>query len=151
MDGRLRFRQKSPLPFDNSTNSPSRSVLTLRLSDALEHVLTNEGSPRTDARIPAQRHLRSGLFQSARDVRAYGSSVESGLQAEAHASAAARWRPQEGQLNQPGGYWMLGVNPRAAAAMNVRSRALDWSPRVLLASDGLWHLGGHSGDNRGVR
>jgi hypothetical protein len=54
-------------------------------------------------------------------------------------------RRRRARLNQPGGYWMLGVDPRAAAAMDVRTLALDRPTRVLLASDGLWRLVDHFG------
>jgi hypothetical protein len=52
-------------------------------------------------------------------------------------------RHRRARLNQPGGYWMLGIDPRAAAAMDVRTIAIDGRVRVLLASDGLWRLVDH--------
>ena len=52
-------------------------------------------------------------------------------------------RRRRARLNQPDGYWMLGVDPRAAAALDVRTVALEAPARVLLASDGLWRLVDH--------
>jgi hypothetical protein len=52
-------------------------------------------------------------------------------------------RQRRSRLNQPDGYWMLGIDPRAAAQMEQRVVALDGSTTVLLASDGLWRLVDH--------
>jgi hypothetical protein len=52
-------------------------------------------------------------------------------------------RRRRAHLNQPGGYWMLGIDPRAAVAMDVKTIALNGRARVLLASDGLWRLVDH--------
>jgi len=54
-------------------------------------------------------------------------------------------RRRRARLNQPDGYWMLGIDPRAAASIEVITRALDAPARVLLASDGLWRLVDHFG------
>ncbi len=52
-------------------------------------------------------------------------------------------RTRRARLNQPDGYWMLGVDPRAAAAMDVRTLALAAPARALIVSDGLWRLVDH--------
>jgi hypothetical protein len=52
-------------------------------------------------------------------------------------------RERRSRLNQPGGYWMLGIDPRAAAHLDERNIALSGPARVLLASDGLWRLVDH--------
>jgi hypothetical protein len=52
-------------------------------------------------------------------------------------------RRRRARLNQPDGYWMIGVDPRAAAAIDVRTLTLEAPTRVLLASDGLWRLVDH--------
>jgi hypothetical protein len=52
-------------------------------------------------------------------------------------------RQRRSRLNQPGGYWMLGIDPRAAEHMEQRVIALDGPTTVLLASDGLWRLIDH--------
>jgi hypothetical protein len=54
-------------------------------------------------------------------------------------------RRRRARLNQPDGYWMLGIDPRAAAAIEVSALELDAPARVLLASDGLWRLVDHFG------
>ncbi|MDB5361457.1 MAG: hypothetical protein JWO51_2754 [Rhodospirillales bacterium] len=52
-------------------------------------------------------------------------------------------RDRRSRLNQPGGYWMLGIEPRAAAAMAVERLAPLAGTRVLLCSDGYWRLVDH--------
>ena len=52
-------------------------------------------------------------------------------------------RQRRSRLNQPGGYWMLGIDPRAAAAIAVEQFALLSGTRVLLCSDGYWRLVDH--------
>jgi hypothetical protein len=52
-------------------------------------------------------------------------------------------RQRRGRLNQPGGYWMLGIDPRAAAHIAQHIVALSGGATVLLASDGLWRLVDH--------
>jgi serine/threonine protein phosphatase PrpC len=52
-------------------------------------------------------------------------------------------RARRSRLNQPGGYWMLGIDPRAAAHLDEREIMLDGPTKVLLASDGLWRLVDH--------
>jgi serine/threonine protein phosphatase PrpC len=52
-------------------------------------------------------------------------------------------RARRSRLNQPGGYWMLGIDPRAAAHLYWREITLDGPTEVLLASDGLWRLVDH--------
>ena len=52
-------------------------------------------------------------------------------------------RRRRARLNRADGYWMLGIDPRAAAAIEVRTLALGPSTRILLASDGLWRLVDH--------
>jgi hypothetical protein len=52
-------------------------------------------------------------------------------------------RQRRSRLNQPDGYWMLGIDPRAAEHMAQYVVALDGPTTVLLASDGLWRLIDH--------
>jgi len=52
-------------------------------------------------------------------------------------------RRRRSRLNQPGGYWMLGIDPRAAAAMAVERFGAVPGTRVLLCSDGYWRLVDH--------
>jgi hypothetical protein len=52
-------------------------------------------------------------------------------------------RDRRARLNQPGGYWMLGVDPRAAAAIAVEEFDAEPGTRVLLCSDGYWRLVDH--------
>ena len=52
-------------------------------------------------------------------------------------------RDRRARLNQPGGYWMLGIEPRAAAAMSVERFPALPGTRVLLCSDGYWRLVDH--------
>lgn len=52
-------------------------------------------------------------------------------------------RARRARLNQPGGYWMLGVDPRAAAVMTMASFTAVPGTRVLLCSDGYWRLVDH--------
>ena len=52
-------------------------------------------------------------------------------------------RARRSRLNQPGGYWMLGIDPRAAAAIAVEQFAALPGTRVLLCSDGYWRLVDH--------
>jgi hypothetical protein len=52
-------------------------------------------------------------------------------------------RARRARLNQPDGSWMLGVDPRAAAAMAVETLAAPPGTRVLLCSDGYWRLVDH--------
>lgn len=52
-------------------------------------------------------------------------------------------RARRARLNQPGGYWMLGIDPRAAAAMAVERFDGLAGTRVLLCSDGYWRLVDH--------
>jgi hypothetical protein len=47
------------------------------------------------------------------------------------------------RLNQPGGYWMLGVEPRAAEGLRSERIVLEGETAVLLLSDGLWRLVDH--------
>lgn len=54
-------------------------------------------------------------------------------------------RARRARLNQPGGYWMLGIDPRAAAALSVERFAALPGTRVLLCSDGYWRLVDHFG------
>lgn len=49
-------------------------------------------------------------------------------------------RERRSLLNQPDGYWMVGIEPRAASAMTVETVPLDGPAKVLLVSDGLWRL-----------
>jgi len=52
-------------------------------------------------------------------------------------------RDRRARLNQPGGYWMLGIDPRAAAAMAVETFEALPGTRILLCSDGYWRLVDH--------
>lgn len=52
-------------------------------------------------------------------------------------------RRRRSRLNRPGGYWMLGVDPRAAAAMDCAAFKALPGTRVLLCSDGYWRLVDH--------
>ncbi len=52
-------------------------------------------------------------------------------------------RERRRRLNQPGGYWMLGIDPCAAAHMEQHVVALGGAATILLASDGLWRLVDH--------
>jgi hypothetical protein len=52
-------------------------------------------------------------------------------------------RERRSRLNQPGGYWMLGIDPRAAAHIEQHVVALSGAATILLASDGLWRLVDH--------
>jgi hypothetical protein len=52
-------------------------------------------------------------------------------------------RDRRARLNQPDGYWMLGVDARAAAAMAVERFTALPGTRVLLCSDGYWRLVDH--------
>lgn len=52
-------------------------------------------------------------------------------------------RRRRSRLNQPGGYWMLGIDARAAAAMAVERFAALPGTRILLCSDGYWRLVDH--------
>jgi hypothetical protein len=54
-------------------------------------------------------------------------------------------RARRARLNQPGGYWMLGVDPRAAAALSAETLAVSPGARILLCSDGYWRLVDHFG------
>ncbi|GGC50322.1 hypothetical protein [Chelatococcus reniformis] len=49
-------------------------------------------------------------------------------------------RGARSRLNQPGGYWMLGIEPAAASGIAVERVPLAGEATVLLASDGLWRL-----------
>ncbi|HWK45108.1 MAG TPA: hypothetical protein VNT30_10320 [Stellaceae bacterium] len=49
-------------------------------------------------------------------------------------------RARRARLNQPDGYWMLGIDPRAADAMETAVLDLVASTPILLVSDGLWRL-----------
>ncbi|HEV2673569.1 MAG TPA: hypothetical protein VGV37_03440 [Aliidongia sp.] len=52
-------------------------------------------------------------------------------------------RRRRARLNRTGGYWMLGTDVRAAAAMSIESFAARPGTRVLLCSDGYWRLVDH--------
>lgn len=46
-------------------------------------------------------------------------------------------------LNQPGGYWMLGIEPQAADHLGTRLFPVTRPARLLLLSDGLYRLVDH--------
>jgi hypothetical protein len=56
---------------------------------------------------------------------------------------SAELRARRARLNQPGGYWMLGVDPRAAAGLSQDGLDVTGTATVLLMSDGLWRLVDH--------
>jgi len=49
-------------------------------------------------------------------------------------------RERRARLNQPGGYGMLGIDPRAAARLTLREIRPTDPVHIRLASDGLWRL-----------
>lgn len=52
-------------------------------------------------------------------------------------------RADRSQLNQPGGYWMMGIEPRAADAVECCRRGIRTGDRALLMSDGFSRLIDH--------
>jgi hypothetical protein len=52
-------------------------------------------------------------------------------------------RARRARLNQPGGYWMLGIDPRAVAGLKAARFAAVPGTRMLLCSDGYWRLVDH--------
>jgi hypothetical protein len=78
---------------------------------------------------------------NARVAEAWAKGAEAGtsMLAELHAEL----RAGRARLNQPGGYWMLGTEPRAAAAMHVLTLDLTGDTEILLVSDGIWRLVDH--------
>jgi len=93
------------------------------------------------------------VIAGADEARAWEDDINAAVRARLAALATApssvmaemldELRRRRARLNQPDGYWMIGVDPRAAAHMDVRSVALGAPTRVLLVSDGLWRLVDH--------
>lgn len=52
-------------------------------------------------------------------------------------------RARRAGLNQPGGFWMFGIEPAAVAGLERTTLALEQPAVALLCSDGFWRLVDH--------